>query len=293
MTAPALLALPAVAAVGYVVAMLFLKRAITAGCSQAQVNLAANLAPGLLFQAFWLHAAPIDWSRLWMPVVAATTFLCGQIFTFRALRAGEVSVATPLLGTKVIFTAAFSAVVFGQALAPQWWAGAVASTLGVILVTGATWRTLRARLLQPDALYSFAAAATFAFTDVLVGRWAKPFGPTGFVAVMFGLVAVASFFVFPPGRRTLSAPPGAWVPLALGAVVLGLQALGMFFALAMHESATVVNVVYSSRAMWSVVLAWLLARWLQGEERRDPAATLRRRLLGSALIFAAVVVVLL
>ena len=118
-------------------------------------------------------------------------------------------------------------------------------------------------------------------------------GATGFVAVMFGLVAVASFFVFPPGRRTLVAPAAAWTPLALGSVVLGLQALGMFFALAMHESATVVNVVYSSRALWSVVLAWLLARWLQGEERRDPAAALRRRLLGSALIFAAVVVVLL
>lgn len=293
MTGQLLLALPGVSALGYVVAMLFLKRALSAGCTQAQVNLAANLAPGLLFQVFWIGAGPVDWARLWMPAGTAATFLLGQIFTFRALRAGEVSVATPLLGTKVLLTAVFSAVLFGQALAWQWWAGAVASTLGVILVTGAAWGTLRARLLQPDALYSFAAAATFAFTDVLVGRWAKMFGPAAFVPIMFGLVALASLLVFPPGRRTFSAPAGAFAPLLLGAVVLGVQALGMFFALALHESATAVNVVYSSRAMWSVVLAWLLARALQGAERNDPPEVMRRRLLGSGLIFAAVVVVLI
>jgi drug/metabolite transporter (DMT)-like permease len=288
----ALLALPGLSALGYVVAMLFLKRSLTAGCSQAQVNLAANLAPGLLFQFFWLAAGPVDWSRLWMPATTAATFLLGQIFTFRALRAGEVSVATPLLGTKVLLTAVFSAVLFRQALALQWWAGAAASTFGVILVTGAAWGTLRARLLQADALYSLAAAATFALTDVLVGHWAKAFDPAGFVPLMFGLVAAASFFVFPPNRRTLVAPRGAFGPLVIGSVLLGVQALGMFYALALHESATAVNVVYSSRAMWSVVLAWLLARVLDGAERHDSPVVLRRRLLGSALIFAAVIVVL-
>ncbi len=292
MSDSALLALPALSAVGYVVAMLLLKRALSAGVSQAQVNLAANLAPGLLFQVFWLGAGPVDWARLWMPATTAATFLLGQIFTFRALRAGEVSVATPLLGTKVLLTAVFSAGLFAQALPLRWWAGAVASTLGVILVTGATWRTLGARLGRPDARYSLAAAATFALTDVLVGRWAKAFDPAAFVPLMFGLVAVASFVVFPPARGTLALPAGGRLALAGGSVVLGVQALGMFYALALHESATAVNVVYSSRAMWSVVLAWLLARALGGAERHDAPEVMRRRLLGSALIFAAVVVVL-
>lgn len=295
MSGAALLWLPAASAVGYVLATLFLKRALSAGCSQAQVNLAANLAPALLFQPLWLWPAAPDWSHAWEPLVTAGTFLIGQIFTFRALRHGEVSVATPLLGTKVLLTAAFAAGIFGQRLAPQWWFGAAASALGVILVTGATGRSLAPRLLQPDALFSLGAAVAFALTDVFVQRWTHHLGVARFVPVMFGAIGVASIFVFGPstGVRFLAAPAGVCGGLVLGASLLGAQALGMAVALGLHESATAVNVVYSSRAVWAVVLAWVLARVLRGEEAHDDPAVLRRRLAGSLLLFAAVIAVLL
>lgn len=295
MSGNALLALPAAAAIGYVLATLFLKRALTAGCSQAQVNLVANLAPALLFQGLWLWPAASDWSHAWRPLVTAATFLVGQIFTFRALRHGEVSVATPLLGTKVLLTAAFAAGIFGQQLAPQWWFGAAASALGVVLVTGATWRALAPRLLQPDAMYSLGAAAMFALTDVLVQRWTHHLGVARFVPVMFGVIGLISIGMFGPkaGHRFLAAPGGSRGALILGSALLGLQALGMAIALGLHESATAVNIVYSSRAVWAVALAWMLARVLGGSEAHDDPAVLRRRLMGSLLLFAAVIAVLL
>lgn len=295
MNSSLVLALPAIAALGYVLAVLFLKNALSAGCGQRQANLAANLVPAVLFQVLWLVAGRVDWSQVWRPAVATVTFLLGQIFTFRALRAGEVSVATPLLGTKVLLTAVFSAGLFGQAIPAIWWLGAAASTLGVVLVTGATWRSLAPRLRRPDAMFSLSAAACFGLTDVLVQHWARVVGIQAFVALMFGFVGVASLFLFLPGegRRILVLPRPAAAPLAIGSTVLGVQALGVAVALGLHESATAVNIVYSSRAVWSVVLAWLLARYWQLEETRDPGEVMRRRLAGSVLLFAAVVVVLI
>ncbi len=290
-----LLWLPALAAIGYVFATLFLKRALTAGCGQAQLNLVASLAPALLFQPLWLWPATPDWSHAGEPVITGGLFVLGQIFTFRALRRGEVSVTTPLLGTKVLLTAGLAAAIFGQTITAQWWLGAAASAWGVVLVTGATWRTLAPRLARPDALYSLAAAALFALADVLVQRWTHHLGVARFVPLMFGVVGLASAFIFVPrtGLRVLAMPARARGALLVGSLLLGVQALGMATSLGLHESATAVNIVYSSRAVWAVVLAWWLARTMRGGEAHDAPAVLRRRLLGSLLLFAAVIAVLI
>lgn len=294
MSGQALLALPAVAALGYVAAVLLLKRALVLGCTEAQVNLAANLVPAALFQLLWLRGDAVHWGEVWRPLVATVTFLLGQVFTFRALRAGEVSVATPLLGTKVLLTAIWSALLFGQMIELRWWLGAAASTAGIVLITGATLRSLAPRLLQADALCSLGAAASFGLTDVLVQHWAADLGVSAFIMVMFGAVGVASIFLFIPGhgRRIADVPSAAVSSLSGGSAILGIQALAMALALGLHGSATAVNVVYSSRAVWSVVLAWVLARRLGSPESRDTPAVMMRRLAGAILVFSAVVTVL-
>jgi len=288
----ALLALPAASALIYVLAALFIKKAITAGCRQGHVNLVVNLLPAILFQWLWLLSGPVDWTQAWKPAVAALTFFLGQVFTFLALRNGEVSVTTPLLGTKVVFTAVFSAVLLGQALALQWWLGAVVCSLGVFLVTGATLRALVPRLRRLDAVFSLAAAATFGLTDVLVQHWTHELGVPAFVALMFGFTGVLVLAVFLPGLRGTIPRPGL-APLGIGAVLYSLQIFGMAVALGLHESATAVNIVYGSRAVWSVLLAWALARFLQAEEARDSREVMARRLAGSLLVFGAVLAVLI
>ena len=294
MSHQALLLLPAASALIYVLAALFIKNAITAGCGQRLVNLLVNLLPALVFQSFWLLSGPVDWTQAWKPAVAAVTFFTGQVCTFLALRNGEVSVTTPVLGTKVVFTAMFSALVFAQALELRWWLGAVACSLGVMLVTGATWRTLAPRLLRPDALFAIGAAVTFGLTDVLVQHWTRSLGVPAFVALMFGVTGLLAAAVFLPGWRGGIPRSGfrALGALAVGAVLYSIQILSMAVALGLHESATAVNIVYGSRAVWSVVLAWGLAKLLRTEESHDSRAVMQRRLAGSMLVFGAVLAVL-
>lgn len=292
MSQQALLVLPAASALIYVLAALFIKQSITAGCGQRHVNLAVNLLPAAAFQLLWLLAGPIDWAQAWKPLVASCTFFLGQVFTFLALRNGEVSVTTPVLGTKVVFTAMFSALVFAQGLELRWWLGALACSLGVMFVTGATWRTLLPRLMELDALFAIGAAAAFGLTDVLVQHWTHPLGVPAFVALMFGMTGILALAVFLPGLRG-RIPRAGLKPLGLGALLYSIQILSMATALGLHRSATAVNIVYGSRAVWSVVLAWMLARLFHAEESRDPREIMLRRLAGALLVFGAVLAVLI
>ncbi|MGC1482053.1 MAG: DMT family transporter [Chthoniobacterales bacterium] len=290
-----LLLLPAGSALLYVIAAFLLKRGIGAGAGQAQVNLYVNVGAGVLFLPLLTLAGECDWTAIWMPLVAGATFFAAQIFTFEALRHGDVSVATPLLGMKVLFITVVSAIGFGEILEARWWLGALASSIGVVLVTGATWRTLAPRLLKRDAVMSLAAAATFAVTDVLVQKWAPRFGITGFIPVMFGFVAVVTAVVFVPqrGLQIFRVPRGARLVLTLGTIALSVQALGMALALGYYGNATAVNIVYSSRAIWSVVLGWALGRYFASPEPGAAPGVMPRRLAGSILLFAAVVLVLI
>jgi len=291
----ALLLLPAGSAILYVVAVLLIKRTIACGTGQKTINLYVNLAPAIVFQALWCWAGAADWSLAWQPAATGAVYVLGQIFTFLALRHGDVSLATPLLGLKVLFTAVLSAALFAQVLPIRWWIGAAASSLGVILVTGATLRSLAPRLLRIDALSSITAAALFALTDLLVQEWALGFGVTAFIALMFGTAGILSLLIFVPreGPRVFRVAPRARGPLLGGSIVLGIQVLGMAIAIGLYGNATAVNIVYSSRSVWSVVLAVALGGWFGASERGAPPGTMRRRLAGSLLLFAAVAVVLL
>ena len=98
--------LPLVSAFVYAIAALLLKRATERGIGPWRVNFVTNWIQCALFAPFWfVGGAPFAWDRFAHAAICGATFFSGQIFTFLALSRGDVSVATPVLGTKVIFVA--------------------------------------------------------------------------------------------------------------------------------------------------------------------------------------------
>ncbi len=85
----------------------------------------------------------------------------------------------------------------------------------------------------------------------------------------------------------------AWRWLAPGAVLLSLQALSIAYALSVYGSATAVNVVYSLRGIISIVLVIAIGAYFGNVERTAGAAVMTRRLISGALIFIAVLLVLI
>ncbi|MGA7394461.1 MAG: DMT family transporter [Terrimicrobiaceae bacterium] len=245
----------------YTIAALCTKRALSGGATVWQVNFAANMAMAVLYLPFWLG---VDFPRLlaqgYKPIGAAITFSIGQLFTFAALRKGDVSVATPLLGAKVIFVALLTSVLFGEAVGIKWWLAALICTVGIFLVTGSQRRTEGwTRHSGKTAAYSLIAAAAYALTDTVLQHWSPEVGVINFVAVMFSFTGILTCALYVPAvglRRLVLAPANARRALLLGTLLLALQNLVVTLAIRFSGDATAVNIVYSSRCVLSVVMAW-------------------------------------
>jgi drug/metabolite transporter (DMT)-like permease len=289
--------LPATSAVGYVLAVLLLKRAATLGAGLWRTTFVANNVMAVAFAPFWLLGGrDMTWTTVWQAGAAAALFFAGQIFTFLAL-AGHVSLATPVLGLKILFVAAASALLVAEPVRAAWWWAAALGTAGVALLQWTPGGGAGARdRAKTGATVAFAAlaAACFAVADVLVQRFAPIWGVGRFLPAMFAWVAIFSLGLPPFFDAPLSRlPRETWRWLAPGALLLAAQAAGMAYTLGTHGRATAANVLYGTRGLWSVLAVGLLGAWLgSAEERALPASLLRRRLLGAGLMLAAVALVL-
>ncbi len=309
---PAHLLLPLASGFAYVVAVMLVKGSARHGVGLWRTTFVSNVAMGACFAPLWLlGGAALDATDLWRPALAAAAFFAGQVFTFLAL-AGDVSVATPVMGLKIVLVALFSTVLLAGDVPAVWWAAAVMSTLAIALLNRGSGAAAPTPALTPASprtppsagapagqgvgrtvAFAACAALVFALSDVLTQKWGALYGPGRFLPLMFGLLAVFSAALIPFFNAPLrTVPRAAWPWLASGSVLLALQAAGMAWTLSTKGDATAANVVYSSRGLWSVVLVWLVGHWFGNEEGRLPRAVLRRRLFGAVLMLAAIGLVL-
>ena len=229
------------------------------------------------------------WTWLAAPACSVLFFL-GQIATFRALAGGDVSVATPILGTKVLMTALFGAFFLTGGVAPNLWVGATLGTVGVALV-GMQPGVRRGKALRAVA-WGLASASVFSLTDVLVARTAKEIGFCLFGPWMMVGMAALSIWVIPLQKWAgiLKGTARGW---ALGgAALIGFQGTFLYAAIALSGDPVGVNIVYAVRGLWSVLLVAVVGRWLGNREAQLPRPVLFLRGLGAAFLFGAVWVVL-
>ena len=298
------LILPLGAGFGYACGAVAIKRALRAGASGAWVNLLCNMVMAVFFQGLWiLPGHPLTLSLMVLPILCGLLFFLGQIFTFKAIDTGDVSVATPLLGAKVLLVAVFSFFLIGKSLPHAIWAASVMASLGIALISYSPGGN-HARLLEA-VVWSIAAAAVFALTDVLVQRWVPSVGYSRFAPLMFGSMGLFSVVYIPlliksigPRRDALgslfSSCAFSSMPwLLVGALLLAVQALAMYSSIGLFGSATMTNIVYGSRCLWSVLLVWALGS-IAGDSspRQQRLGIMTRRLIGALLLFGAMTLVL-
>jgi len=287
------LLLPLTSALVYAIAVLFLKLAMSRGASSWAVTYLSNVAMGLAFMPM-LFFGDARWSAAGVPwaIAAGVLFFLGQVGTFRSLHAGDVSIATPALATKVVFVALLSLALPAKNPDPDLWIAVGLTMAGVVLLhqgprhhASRPWTTLG---------WALFAALSFASADILVQQMAARTGITLFLPVMFGTVTLISLpLLVPHLPRAGEARAGAWRWGSAGIILLAVQATGIVGTIGWSGDATGVNVVYSSRGLWSLVLVAFVAHHLGvAEGTRDPR-TLVARFAGGVLILIAVLLVVL
>lgn len=293
MTGHLFLILPFFCSLVYAIGALLLKRSMEAGHSPREAMVASNLALALfsLPLLFWAKAPPdglAGW--LWGAAPACSVlFFLGQICTFRAISGGDVSVATPIFGTKVVITALFGALFLPGGVGADLWVGAFLCTAGVALV-GIQPGVRRGKALRAVG-WGLGSAAVFSLTDVIVARAAPEIGFCLFGPWMMAGMAAMSVWVVPPGDwgKILQRSGRAWV--WGGAGLVGLQGTFLYASIALSGDPVGVNIVYAARGLWSVILVAWIGRWLGNREAGLPKSVLLLRSMGAALLVGAVWVV--
>ena len=287
---------PFLASVLFATGLLLLKRATEAGTNPWTVTFVANQWAAILFSAFLLmESTPVEWSLVWQPALVALFYILGQVGTFSAIHHGDVSIAAPLFGIKVLLVAVFSTIIGGQTLAMSIWIAAFMATAGIALVQW-SGKGERKRIFYTVAS-AMLASTSFSIFDVLVqkfcvsetARWS-----TGrFLPIMFGCVAIYSVVFLRGFQSEKFFDSKVRTPLVLGGMLIALQAICIVFTLSAFGDAPRVNVVYSLRGIWGVLFAWAAALIWGGSEADAGRRTMMTRLMGAALITVSVVIAIL
>ncbi|MEM1156841.1 MAG: DMT family transporter [Verrucomicrobiota bacterium] len=288
------LILPMLSAFFYAVAAMAQKQAIAAGYGPWRLTALSSWLVPLPFMFLILLE---DEMRLpdpiWPPLISGLLFMGGQLFTILAITRGDVSVSTPVLGTKVILVVLFLSWFTDKQMGAAIWLAAFLTCLGVVFIQvdteiekrGQIWFTIGASIL---------AAACFAGGDVLVQQGSADQGFYRFMSVSAAGTFAAGFVLLPFLRKPLwDFPAGSGKFVWIGTLLLSLQAMGIAFAVGYFGDAAASNIVYNSRGLWSIVLVWWVGHRFTSSEQEMGPRTLLMRLIGAALILSAIVLIFL
>ncbi len=286
------LLLPLLASLLFVCGLLFIKRSSGAGVGPWTITFLANEFAALLFSLLWFFGGPGQpWGLLWQPAIIAGLYILGLLFTFLAIERGDVSVAAPVFGVKVILVAFLLTLVGDQALPKNVWYAAALATAGIALIqwTGQGHR----RHVVLTICLACAAATSYASFDVLVQRWAPAWGAGRFLPIVYWIVGLLSLGFLPWVQWSKLREPAIRRCLVPGAMLIALQAVCIVLTLSVFGDAARVNVVYALRGFWAVVLAWAAAKLWGGSEAFLGRKTFLTRLAGAGLLTVAVVLAVL
>lgn len=271
------------AALLYAVGYLELKGSIHHGATSKRVNIFSNYAMAawsmpLALLAFFLPTHPNVESAL--AACAAGTFLfIGRICTVKALSKADLSISAPLLGTKTILVALFSILLLHEEVSWRLMAAAGMTAIALLLLQVGPDHNKHHR--RAAAGWAMGASVLFALVDVLTQGYARQSGVAFFQPVMFVVLAAMT----PLLGGTPPAPPLAKKRLLIGGTVIGLQAPLVIMLIGLFGQATLINILYATRTIWSVAIdAWKG----EGNAREYWIA----RLSGSILLLGAIVLAL-
>ena len=230
-------------------------------------------------------------SGFWGALLAGTSLFIGRLCAIRALAHGDLSHATPLLGTKTVFVAILTSLFLDEPITSGLMAGAILTSVAVALLSispkeKSWWPKRFDRITTGWALL---AAFFFALTDITVQKFARSLGIGWFQPLMFATLVLLTPLLFLPEFRqlrpsSLFLPPASRMGSLVGSAVIGFQTSLVILVIGLFGHATATNVIYAARGLWAVLLEG--AAW--GGTASGDRLVLALRLTCATLLLAAV-----
>jgi len=278
----------AVAGLIYAVAAIFTKRALAEGVGVLRLSFIINVTFVPVFALVLLrHEGAIPWDQWRYPVLTGIFFFIGQVLTFAAIRMGDVSLQTPVMGTKAVFVVIIAVLLGTEVVGLPIALAAVVSMLAVGLLSFSGVTGNRVGLTLGLALSS---SLFFAVSDTMVGQHGRDFGIPMFLFIAICVNALCSLVLVPffkAGLREIKRSAWPWV--LLGAVLMAGQAVLLNFTLASYQNVAAINVLYTTRGLWSVLLGLIVFGSTVKLSMGNPRI-FKLRLAGALLMCVAIVI---
>lgn len=286
--------LPLLAAVCYTVSALFIKKALSYGAGSMRTVFLTNwlMLPCFLPLLFLGHTV-LDWGYFDTVVYCSFFNTIAMVLVFITIKVGDISLQTPVMGVKVIMVALLALVMGVGTVSKELWIGSGLTVIAIYILSKPDRLNLtHKRTVWLTILLSLLTSFAFAVADLIMAKYAVSFGEMPFILYVMLFTAVFSCVLIPYFEGSLRAIPRvSWLWIGLGSIAMALECIFYCYAVACYNNPTSVNILYSSRGIWSVVLVWLLGKRLGNTESEQGRGLMLRRLVGSFLLFLAIVIV--
>ena len=276
------------AAVIYTLATLCMKRSSSAGVGPWRTTVVWNAILAVMALPFWFTGSQdYSWETLFGPLLVSSLFFLGQLFNALAIYKGDVSVVTPIMGTKVVFVSILAIYFLSDETNPLIWIGVILSAAAIFLFRGST-HAEKKRLL-PSILLGLLSAFSFGCFDIFMQQSGHSLGFEDVVARTFTFSFLWSLLLIPRFHSSIQqVTKRTWSWLILGGILHSAQAIMLAYVLSNYGQATRVNIIYGSRAFWSIALVWIIGHWFNNFERKQGRKVFIRRLIASGMLGAAI-----
>jgi len=289
---------PLLSSLLFVLAATYARKATSLGVNPYTATALSNFTLAVIWlmvgmtQDAWIPLA--SW---WEAVWVGAAFVTGQLATYLAFRLGDVSLATPVFGVKIILVALMSSLLADQGITLSIWIAAALATLGVAIIQFGASSSSETKLTARRAAYSIGfallAALLLSIFDIAVQRAGRKYGALPFLSSMFVSVGFLSLGLLPwTNKISHIRSIGASRPLLLAALFMAGQGLSVTYALGQFGDATRINIVYSLRGLWSVLFAWIAVHYFAKAGSGLARSTHLYRFVGAVMVTVAIVIAL-
>jgi uncharacterized membrane protein len=281
-----------IAALAYSIGSIFNKQAMTEGCGVIRVFASmtwVSTAAIIPFAFLTKEAAP--WHLFYQPALATLCWLTGAALWMSALRTGDVSLIAPVAGIKPILNALLNALFLGSTLSPAIWIACGLTALALLVIR--TSETKKSVPVLSTIGRMAGAMLCYALCDVCLQKWANDWRAPRFLALMFSMASILMLTLIPRfGRRYRDLTQPARRHLKTGMLIAAIPGLCMGLAIGRYGHAPEINIVYSSHALWSVLLVWAFGRHIGNLEHTAGRHIMLRRLASALILITAIVLII-
>lgn len=281
-----------ISAIAYSVGGLFNKQALAGGCGLYRVTAFTIWASTLLVLPFiFLYDEPLPLHLWFQPLTAAICFSSGFTFFMLALRTGDLSVVAPVSGIKPVLNALLVSILLGISVPATTWVACILS--GIALLTLRTPNSTTSHSFLRTTIIVVLSVFSFALCDTCFQHWAQHWGILRFGAITYSISSLAALALTPlfdtPWKQITRSAKNH---VLIGCSCCAVPSLCMALALGRYGHAPEVNVIYSTRAIFSIGIAWLLGRHIGNVEHTAGRTVLIRRVAGALILLTAIVLIL-